>query len=103
MPPSTWRIDPRPGGAPPPGGPAAESIEDKLEYIAAGQAVAIVPASADHSGLRADLTTVPLDGVEPGHVVLATRAGDRSRLVATFGQSARACITSPAAATISSR
>jgi DNA-binding transcriptional LysR family regulator len=98
-----WRIDPRPGGIPAPGGPPADSIEDKLEYIAAGQAVAIVPASADHSGLRADLTTVALDGVEPGHVVLATRAGDRSRLVATFGKTARECITSPAAATISPR
>jgi hypothetical protein len=59
--------------------------------------------AAGHSGLRADLTTIPLDGVEPGHVVLATRAGDRSRLVATFGKSARECITSPAAATISPR
>jgi DNA-binding transcriptional LysR family regulator len=98
-----WRIDPRPGGVPAPDGPPAGSIEDKLEYIAAGQAVAIVPAAADHSGLRADLTTVPLDGVEPGHVVLATRAGDGSRLVTAFGKAARECITSPAAATISPR
>jgi DNA-binding transcriptional LysR family regulator len=98
-----WRIDPRPGGIPAPGGPAAETIEDKIEYIAAGQAVAIVPAAAHDSGLRADLTTVPLDGVEPGHVVLATRAGDRSRLVATFGRAARECLTASADAAISLR
>jgi DNA-binding transcriptional LysR family regulator len=98
-----WRIDPRPGGVPAPGGPPAGTIEDKIEYIAAGQAVAIVPAAAHDSGLRAGLTTVPLDGVEPGHVVLATRAGDRSRLVAAFGKSARECLTGPAAAPISLR
>jgi len=30
-----------------------------------------------------------------GHVVLATRAGDRSRLVAAFRKSAQACLTGP--------
>ena len=47
---------------------------------AAGLAVAIVPAAAQASGLRADLTTVPLDGVDPGHGVLSTRAAARAVL-----------------------
>jgi hypothetical protein len=47
------------------------------------------------AGFRPDLTTIPLHGVEPGHVVLATRAGDRSRLVAAFRKSARDCLTGP--------
>ena len=85
-----WRIDPRPDGSPAPDGPFVEAVEDKLELIAAGQAVAIIPAGQSP---RPDLTTVPLDGVEPGHVVLATRAGDRSRLVAAFRKSAQACLT----------
>ena len=85
-----WRIDPRPGGTRAPDGPLVEAIEDKIELIAAGQAVAIVPAVG---GFRPDLTTVPLHGVEPGHVVLATRAGDRSRLVADFRKSAHAHLT----------
>ena len=38
----------------------------------------------------------PLHGVEPIHVVLATRADDRSRLVAAFRKSAHASLTSPA-------
>jgi hypothetical protein len=38
---------------------------------------------------------VPLYGVEPGHIVLATRAGDRSRLVAAFRKSAHAHLTGP--------
>ncbi|MEU9064360.1 LysR family transcriptional regulator [Streptomyces sp. NPDC048430] len=87
-----WRIDPRPGGRPAPDGPTVETLEDKLEYIVAGQAVAIIPAALHSAGIRPDLTTIPLHGVEPGHVVVATRAADRGRLVTPFRTSARACL-----------
>ncbi|WP_374116037.1 hypothetical protein [Streptomyces sp. CoH27] len=40
-------------------------------------------------------TTVPLRGVEPSHVVLATRATDTGRLVAAFRRSAEALLTGP--------
>ncbi|MBC3840622.1 LysR family transcriptional regulator [Streptacidiphilus sp. 4-A2] len=89
-----WRVDPRPGGRPAPDGPPVETIEDKLECIAAGQAVAIIPAALHTGGTRPDLTTVPLHGVEPSHVVLATRAADPSRLVAAFRTSTRDCLSS---------
>jgi DNA-binding transcriptional LysR family regulator len=79
-----WRIDPRPDGSPAPDGPLVNAVEDKLELIAAGQAVAIVSAGLRAAGLHPDLTTIPLDGVEPSHVVLATRASDRNTLVAAF-------------------
>jgi DNA-binding transcriptional LysR family regulator len=92
-----WRIDPRPDGRPAPDGPLVEAVEDKLEFIAAGQAVAIVSAGLRADSLRPDLTTIPLHGVEPSHVVLATRAGDHSRLVAAFRKSAEAHLTGPAA------
>ena len=72
-----------------------EAIEDKLELIAAGQAVAIIPAGVRTVSPRPDLTTVPLYGVEPSHVVLATRADDRSRLVAAFRKSAQALLIGP--------
>jgi DNA-binding transcriptional LysR family regulator len=87
-----WRIDPRPDGNPAPDGPLVQAIEDKNELIAGGQAVAIVPAG---TSVRPDLTTVPLQDIEPSHIVLATRAGDRSRLVAAFRKSAQACLTGP--------
>jgi LysR substrate binding domain len=90
-----WRIDPRPDGSPAPDGPFAAAVEDKLELIAAGQAVAIIPAGVRTASPRPDLTTVPLYDVEPSHVVLATRAGDRSRLVAAFRRSAQALLTAP--------
>lgn len=87
-----WRIDPRPDGRPAPGGPLVTAAEDKLELVAAGQAVAIVPGGL--RGLRPDLTTVALEGIAPGHVVLATRSGDRSRLLAEFSKAARRHLTS---------
>jgi DNA-binding transcriptional LysR family regulator len=90
-----WRIDPRPDGSPAPGGPLVEAVEDKLELVAGGQAVAIIPAVTTTTGYRPDLTTVPLHDVDPGHVVLATRADDHSRLVTAFGKHAQAHLTGP--------
>ncbi|WP_406168404.1 LysR family transcriptional regulator [Streptomyces sp. NBC_00996] len=87
-----WRIDPRPDGRPAPDGPLIEAVEDKFELIAAGQAVAISVHVHTHT-LRPDLTTVPLEGVEPSHVVLATRARDRNGLVEAFRAYTRAHLT----------
>jgi len=90
-----WRIDPRPDGRPAPDGPVIDALEDKFELVAAGQAVTI-SAGLNIKALRPDLTAIPLDGVEPAHVVLATRADDRSRLVAAFRKHAQAQLTGPA-------
>jgi hypothetical protein len=65
------------------------------DEVAAGQAVAIIPAGVKTASPRPNLTTIPLHGVEPSHVVLATRADDRSRLVAAFCKSAQALLTGP--------
>jgi DNA-binding transcriptional LysR family regulator len=94
-----WRIDPRPDGRRAPDGPFIDALEDKFEVIAAGQAVAIT-AGFHTKSPRPDITTVPLKGVEPSHVVLATRAGDRSRLVAAFRKLAEAHLTSPDRASV---
>ena len=94
-----WRIDPRPDGTPAPDGPLVNAVEDKVELIAAGQAVAIVSAGLRADSMHPDLTTIALDDVDPTHVVLATRADDRSRLVAAFRKYAQECLTGPAPAT----
>ncbi len=90
-----WRVDPRPDGRPAPDGPLVEALQDKLELIASGQAVAIVSAGLHATHLRPNLTAVPLHGVEPSHVVLATRAGDRNRLLPAFRTCAEAHLTGP--------
>ncbi len=94
-----WRIDPRPDGTPAPDGPLVNAVEDKVELIAAGQAVAIVSAGLRADSMHPDLTTIALNDVDPTHVVLATRASDRSRLVAAFRKCAQDLLTGPDPAT----
>jgi DNA-binding transcriptional LysR family regulator len=89
-----WRIDPRPDGRKAPNGPIFDNLDDGLEFVAAGQAVAVT--TGFYRSLRPDLTSVPLEDVEPGHVVVASRAADRSRLVADFRKIAAAHLTAPA-------
>lgn len=60
-----WRVDPRPDGSRAPEGPFVSGLEDKLELIAAGQAVAIVPATVPEGLLRPDLALIPLRTSSP--------------------------------------
>lgn len=85
-----WRLEPRPDGAPAPLGPLlVDTYEDKLEAVADGRALALVPSGDRRSALRDDLATVPVEGVEPCEVVVASRRGGTSGLVADFRESAR--------------
>ena len=74
-------------------GKESVTLDDKLELIAAGQAIPIAPVDSQNSTLRQDLTTVPIEEIEPCQVVLATRAGERSRLATAFRESARTHLT----------
>ncbi|MFD9893447.1 LysR family substrate-binding domain-containing protein [Amycolatopsis sp. NPDC059027] len=78
-----WRLEPRPDGRPAPKGPAMNALDDTWEFVAAGDAVAVTFLSHAQT-VRPDLTLVPLRGVEPSHVVLATRADDNEPLVSEF-------------------
>lgn len=88
-----WRLEPRPDGGSAPEGPTIDALEDKFEAVAAGQAVAVAVAAA--AALRPDIVAVPLDGVEPSHVVLARRAEERNRLVTDFEKLAGQHLTAP--------
>lgn len=85
-----WRLDPRPDGSPAPLGPMlVETFEDKLEVVADGRAIALVPADDRRSALRDELVTIPVEGVEPCQVVVATRSAEANPLVAHFRESAK--------------
>ncbi|MFE4958048.1 LysR family transcriptional regulator [Streptomyces sp. NPDC056653] len=91
-----WSIDPRPDGRPAPDGPLVEAHEDKLEAIAGGRALALAPANSTTGGnstLRRDLTAIPVEGIEPCNVAIATRGGESSGLVTAFFESARSHLT----------
>ncbi|MFD2416625.1 LysR family transcriptional regulator [Amycolatopsis pigmentata] len=96
--PTIWgtsrRLDPDPDPRPIPAGPGIDdSFEDKLELVAEGYAIAILPVGDRRSTLRADLATVPVTGIDPCQVVLATRASDHNPLVDAFGEVARTHLT----------
>ncbi|MGW4248953.1 LysR family transcriptional regulator, partial [Nocardia sp. NPDC004722] len=87
-----WRLDPRPDGRRAPEGPEVDDLEERFESVAAGRGITIA-ATARPMPLRPDLVAIPLRGVEPSHVVLATRGDDRTRLLAAFEQCARTYLT----------
>ena len=90
-----WRAEPRPDGRPVPDGAYIDDLADKFEAVAAGLAVSIVPAGIAIAGFRPDLAVVPIEGIEPSRVVLATRANDNNRLLTAFTRYAQAHITGP--------
>ncbi|CAN5429434.1 LysR substrate-binding domain-containing protein [soil metagenome] len=83
------RSDPGPISA----GPVFPSFEDTLELVASGQAIAVMPVGDRRSSLRADLVSVPVEGVPPSEVVVATRVGDPNPLVTDFVWAARTQLT----------
>ncbi|MEV4055979.1 LysR family transcriptional regulator [Amycolatopsis sp. NPDC049688] len=93
-----WRLEPRDGGDPATLGPTlADTYDDKLEAIAEGTAIAVVPADDRRFTLRPGLVAVPLDGAEPSQVVVAGRAGETNPLVAEFVRSAQKLLVRDAA------
>jgi DNA-binding transcriptional LysR family regulator len=78
-------------------GPVIESFEDRLELVASGQAVAVLPTGDRRSSLRAGLVTVPVEGFPASKVLVATRAGEQNPLVFDFVRSARTHLTGNAA------
>ncbi|TYP90518.1 LysR family transcriptional regulator [Blastococcus xanthinilyticus] len=79
-----WRIDPRPDGRPAPDGPLVEETMQRFELVASGQALSIAPPGAPSTWFREDLTSVPIAGIAPTQVVIATRPGDRVPRVREF-------------------
>lgn len=74
-------------------GPVIESFEDRLELVASGQAVAVLPTGDRRSSLRARLVTVPVEGFPASKVLVATRVGEQNPLVFDFVRSARTHLT----------
>jgi len=80
-----WRLEPRPGGRPASiAALPANGLEDRLELVAGGLAVAILPAGDRRFTLRDDLVGIPIDGAEPCQVAILNRTNDRDQLIADF-------------------
>lgn len=60
------------------------TVEEKLEYVAAGHGIIVLPRSATQHYTRPDIVYVPLSDAEPDEVLLACEASRRSKLLSGF-------------------
>ena len=67
-----------------PGFPQFHSIEEKLEHVAAGRGIAIIPASTASYYTRPDVVHLPVDDLGPNQVSVAWVATRRSRIILEF-------------------
>jgi DNA-binding transcriptional LysR family regulator len=74
-----------------------ESYEDKLELVASGRAIAVLPVGDLRSSLRPDLVTVPIEDAPPSRVVVVSRKGDPNPMIRNFRLAAKAVLTASAA------
>jgi DNA-binding transcriptional LysR family regulator len=65
------------------------SVEEKLEHVAAGHGIIVLPLSATQYYSRADVVYVPLVDAEPDQVYLAYEAARRSKLISGFIRAAQ--------------
>ena len=75
------------------GVPPIESYEDKLELVASGRAIAVIPVGDRRSSLRPDLVTVPIEDAPPSRVVLVSRRGDSNPMIEDLRRAAAAVVT----------
>jgi DNA-binding transcriptional LysR family regulator len=79
--------------AQPASGHRVASVEDKLEHVAAGRGMSVLPESAAAYYARPDISYVPVPELPPDQVCLATEATRRSPLLAAFTHAARQAAT----------
>jgi DNA-binding transcriptional LysR family regulator len=72
----------RPGGRHP--GPVFHSVEEKLEHVAQGHGVIVLPLSVVTFYTRPDVTYVPISDIPPNQVCLAWDSTRRNPLIGEF-------------------
>jgi DNA-binding transcriptional LysR family regulator len=68
--------------------PPIYSVEEKLELVAAGAGVCVIPLSTAAFYTRPDVVSVPVDDISPSRVCLAWIASRRSALIDDFTDAA---------------
>jgi DNA-binding transcriptional LysR family regulator len=68
----------------PPGGTPIRSVEEKLEHVAAGRGIIVLPLSATQHYTRPDVVYVPVVDAEPDQVWLAVVASRDSEVINDF-------------------
>jgi DNA-binding transcriptional LysR family regulator len=72
--------------------PVIHQVEEKLELVAAGAGICVLPLSTATFYTRADVVAVRVDGIAPNEVALAWVATRRSPLIHDFAEAAADCL-----------
>jgi DNA-binding transcriptional LysR family regulator len=83
-----------------PGGTPIRSVEEKLEHVAAGHGIIVLPLSATRHYTRPDVVYVPVVDAEPDQVFLAFVAQRQSALLEDFVAAATAAARRAADVTV---
>lgn len=78
------------GDSAPGGAPAATAVEEKLEHVAAGRGIVVLPRSTADFYRRPDVAGILIADIGPSRVALAWDASRRSRLIREFATLAAA-------------
>ncbi|MEV6740888.1 LysR family substrate-binding domain-containing protein [Streptomyces sp. NPDC051104] len=68
--------------------PRIHQVEEKLELVASGAGVCVIPLSTAGFYTRPDVVPVPVEDIGPNHVCLAWMATRRSPLIHEFAEAA---------------
>ncbi|MER7642581.1 LysR substrate-binding domain-containing protein [Streptomyces sp. NPDC126522] len=72
--------------------PTIHSVEEKLELVAGGQGIAVIPASTANFYTRPDVEAIPVEDLGPNHVAVAWPTGRTTGLVEEFVDAATALL-----------
>ncbi|MEU6265181.1 LysR family transcriptional regulator [Saccharopolyspora shandongensis] len=84
-----WACDPRPSEVPVRYGPSVRTLDELLEAVASGQAIAVTGQFVADSQRHPEIAFVRVADAEPGSLSLCTRATNTSPLVAALRRAAR--------------
>ena len=77
--------------------PQIHSVEEKLELVAGGQGIAVIPESTANFYTRPDVEAIPIEDLSPNHVAAAWPTGRTTTLIREFVDAATTLLSEPAA------
>lgn len=72
--------------------PEIHSVEEKLELVAGGQGIAVIPASTANFYTRPGVAAIPVEDLSPTHVAVAWPSGRTTALIREFVDAATALL-----------
>ncbi|MGW0086380.1 LysR family transcriptional regulator [Streptomyces sp. NPDC003393] len=75
--------------------PAIRQVEEKLELVASGAGICVIPLSTATFYTRPDVVPLPVEGIGPSEVALAWVASRRSPLITDFAEAASETLGRP--------